>query len=62
MFSEDNDHIVLIRSDGSVVYEDGWDPYDRVTYCELYECSACPKYGKDCDGNGEEDEEEEDEC
>lgn len=48
---EERDHIVLIRSDGSVVYEDGWDPYDRVTYCELYECSACPRYGDDCDGD-----------
>ena len=49
---QENDHIVLIRSDGSVVYEDGWEPDDdRVTYCELYECSACPKYGDDCDGD-----------
>lgn len=47
---EESDHIVLIRSDGSVVYEDGYDPYDGVTYCDLYECSLCPRYGDDCDG------------
>lgn len=55
---EERDHIVLIRSDGSVVYEDGWDPYDRVTYCELYECSACPRYGDDCDGDFDYEDEE----
>lgn len=26
------------------------DEYDRVTYCELYKCSECPKMGDDCDG------------
>lgn len=56
---EENDHIVLIRSDGSVEYEDGWDPReDFVHLCELHdECEDCPAYGQTCDGRGEEYEE-----
>jgi len=26
---------------------------DRVTYCMIYECEECPKYGDDCDGRDE---------
>ena len=51
---EEDDHIEFVDADGNVVYEDGYDPYDIVTYCELYECSACPRYGDDCDGKGDE--------
>ena len=47
MYREESDHIVLIRSDGSVVYEDGYDP---VLYCDVCYCYECPKYGDDCDG------------
>lgn len=47
---EENDHITLIRSDGSVVYEDGYDP---TRYCDIYYCYECPKYGDDCDGKPE---------
>lgn len=32
---------------------------DSVTYCDIYECSECPRYGDDCDG--ERDEEDDDE-
>lgn len=58
---EENDHIVLIRSDGSVVYEDGWEPEEDddefVTYCEVYDnCEECPAYCDTCDGREEEDE------
>ena len=28
---------------------------DLVTYCDIYECSDCPRYGDNCDGNGEEE-------
>ena len=31
---------------------------DLVTYCDIYKCSECPRYGDDCDGNGEEDDDE----
>ena len=24
-----------------------------VTYCEIYECEDCPRYGDDCDGRDE---------
>ena len=41
---------VLIRSDGSVVYEDGYDPR---RYCDIYYCYECPRYGDDCDGKEE---------
>lgn len=23
---------------------------EKVTYCMIYECEECPKYGDDCDG------------
>lgn len=23
---------------------------EKVTYCMIYECEDCPKYGDDCDG------------
>ena len=48
MFNEENDHITLIKSDGSVVYEDGYDP---TRYCDMYYCYECPRYGDDCDGD-----------
>lgn len=48
MFNEENDHIVLVLPDGSVVYQDGYDP--RIP-CEMYYCYECPKYGDDCDGD-----------
>ena len=25
-----------------------------VTYCMIFECEDCPKYGDDCDGRDEE--------
>ena len=27
---------------------------EKVTYCMIYECEDCPKYGDDCDGRDEE--------
>lgn len=56
-YFEDDDHIVLIRSDGSVVYEDGYGP-DVVTYCDIYDCRECPRYGDDCDGEFDEEDDE----
>lgn len=39
-----------------------YDPLERddiITYCEIYEkCDDCPRLGDDCDGRGEDDEEE----
>lgn len=32
------------------------DEYDIVTYCDINECSDCPRYGDDCDGKEEDDE------
>lgn len=55
---EENDHIVLIRSDGSVVYEDGWEPEwdkDIIKVCDVCDCKECPRYGDDCDGEFEDE-------
>lgn len=50
----ENDHIVMIKQDGTIIYEDGWEPEEEITtYCDIYECEACPRYGDDCDGKGE---------
>lgn len=44
-----------------MVRDDYWqDEYDRVTYCDVCECPDCPRYGDDCDGEWE-DEDDEDE-
>ena len=32
---------------------------DIVTYCDIYDCKDCPRYGDDCDGEFEEEDEEE---
>lgn len=30
--------------------------YDDVrTLCDIYKCSECPRYGDDCDGEGEDE-------
>ena len=34
---------------------DPYDPFDGVTYCDINECSDCPRYGDDCDGKCEEE-------
>ena len=31
---------------------------DIITYCDIYECNDCPRYGDDCDGEFEEEEDE----
>ena len=28
---------------------------DIVTYCDIYDCKDCPRYGDDCDGEFEDD-------
>lgn len=33
------------------------DEYDRVRLCDLYDCEDCPRYGDDCDGKEDEDDE-----
>ena len=32
-----------------------YDEYDIITYCDIYKCEDCPRYGDDCDGNGEDE-------
>lgn len=36
--------------DGNVYFET-----ETVTYCDINECSECPRYGDNCDGNGKEE-------
>ena len=26
---------------------------EKVTYCMIFECEECPRYGDDCDGRDE---------
>ena len=55
-----NDHVAYVDFNGTVVYEDGYgldDDGEVVYYCDLYECYDCPKYGDDCDGKEDEDDE-----
>ena len=33
--------------------------YDVPTYCDIYECSEGPRYGDDCDGKSEEEDDDE---
>ena len=35
-----------------------WDDEDDdvVTYCDIYDCEDCPRYGDDCDGDFDEEE------
>ena len=37
-----------------------FDEYDIPSLCDIYKCEECPRYGDDCDGKGEwEDEDDE---
>lgn len=42
---------------------DAYDPFegddDIVTLCDINECSDCPRYGDDCDGYHEEEDDDE---
>nr|MBQ4455280.1 hypothetical protein [Clostridia bacterium] len=40
--------------DGNVYFET-----ETVTYCDIYKCSECPRYGDDCDGKCEEEDDDE---
>lgn len=31
--------------------------YDVPTYCDINKCSDCPRYGDDCDGEWDDDDE-----
>lgn len=54
------DHIAYVEFDGTPVYEEGYglnDDGEVVYLCDIYDCEYCPRYGDDCDGKGEEDDE-----
>lgn len=46
-----------------MVRDDYWnDDYDDIrSYCDIYSCSDCPRYGDDCDGEWDDEEDEDDE-
>ena len=45
-----------------MVRDDYWnDDYDDIRYCDIYSCSDCPRYGDDCDGEWDDEEDEDDE-
>lgn len=50
----------ITHMENLMVRDDYWnDDYDDVrTFCDIYECSDCPRMGDDCDGEFFDDEEE----
>ena len=42
------------------IYPDEYE-YERITYCDIYDCADCPRCGDDCEGDDEYLEDEEDE-
>lgn len=43
-----------------MVRDDYWqDEYDRVTCCDVCDCIDCPRYGDDCDGDWEDEDDDE---
>lgn len=50
----------ITHMENLMVRDDYWDGYydEYVSYCDIYSCSECPRYGDDCDGNGEEEDED----
>lgn len=38
-----------------IITDEHGNEYEALTYCDIYECSECPRYGDNCDGNGEEE-------
>ena len=44
--------------EGQREYEERYGGPDRVTYCEIYKCKDCPRYGDDCDGKDEDDDDD----
>ena len=46
--------------EGQRLYEERYGPLeddddDVITYCDIYHCSECPRYGDDCDGEWEDE-------
>lgn len=34
------------------------DDYDLITFCDITDCKDCPRYGDDCDGEWEDEDDE----
>ena len=46
----------ITHMENLMVRDEWWDDdYDRVTLCDINECADCPRYGDDCDGMGDDD-------
>ena len=55
MFEPEN--IMVVGSFWHNHYDDDyWDEGEdeRIRLCDIYKCSECPRKGDDCDGDGEE--------
>lgn len=49
MHTSQKEHAVNFKKDASGNY---WEmSKEIVTYCMIYECEDCPRYGDDCDGD-----------
>ena len=47
--------------EGQRIYEERYDPleYDDIrTICDVCDCDDCPRYGDDCDGRDDEEEDD----
>ena len=47
--------------EGQLIYEERYDPleYDDIrTICDVCDCDDCPRYGDDCDGRDDEEEDD----
>ena len=47
---EIRNNTIIIKNNGGYF---GTIKNEIVTYCDIYKCSDCPRYGDDCDGRNE---------
>lgn len=47
------ENIMVVGSFWHNHYDDDYWEEGPPTYCELYKCEECPRYGDDCDGKEE---------
>ena len=50
----------ITHMENLMVRDDYWDddPVDARTLCDIYDCSDCPRMGDDCDGKGDEEDDD----
>ena len=50
----------ITHMENLMVRDEWWDddPVDVRSLCDIYECSECPRYGDDCDGDPDEEDDD----